>query len=155
VKTGSFPIIALGVLLVIIALVQAPWPAHVEEARYTVSHIDRLTGQDTPSDDAERPPGYVAFRVFDALVYFALAQILLATGAMVWRDDSFFLLLVILGAVYGLIYSTSLGLVVGPQMASVGFTFILVAASIGYLTTGERNATYSIEGTRDRENQGL
>lgn len=138
----------IGTGLVILALVAGPWPPDLLNARpgYTVSHQQRLLGKDAPEDAAEveRKPGYLLFRVFDGLVYVALSLVVIAMLALVfWRSRLFLMLMMVAGS-YGAVYAMALGLIVGPQMAFVGFSCIFFAAVISWITTGEAHGTYPV-----------
>lgn len=141
-RTGSLPLTAVGTALIILALVAGPWPPDGVNPRpgYTVSHQERLLGKDT----AERQSGDLLFRIFDGLVYVALMQIIITMFVLLFRRRRFFLLLMMAAAGYGAGYALTLGLVVGPQMAFVGFSLIFFAAVISWITTGEIHGTYPV-----------
>ncbi|MBZ0304605.1 MAG: hypothetical protein K8I82_00930, partial [Anaerolineae bacterium] len=129
-RTGSLPLTAVGTALIILALVAGPWPPGGVNSRpgYTVSHQERLLGKEPASNE-------LLFRVFDGLAYVALAQIILAMFALLFWRRRFFLLLIMAASAYGAVYSVSLGLFVGPQIAFVGFSLIFFAAVISWITT--------------------
>lgn len=157
-RTGSLPLISLGTLLVIVSLWKAPWPADLLKPipNYTVSHHERFLGRDAPDgvDVGEHPEGYLLFRIFDGVVYLALVQVILATLGLLLLGSRFLLVLVMLAGLYGAIYSVTLGLVIGPQMAFIGFSCIFFAAFISWLT-GETYGTHPPMAQRDSRHSGV
>lgn len=157
-RTGSLPLILIGTALVILALWRAPWPADLLKSipNYSVSHQERMLGRDLPegATETQRPDGYSLFRIFDGLVYFALVQVVMATALFLWTGQRFLLLLVMVAGLYGALYSITLGLVIGPQMAYVGFSGIFFAALLSWMT-GENNGTHSVSTQRDSQHTGI
>ena len=136
----GLPPIWLGLLLVILALVKGVWPPDYVDRSPThhVAHDQRMLGQDAPpgTEKVERRAGYIIFRVFDALVYLAIAQILIGSVA-IWRtNDRFYWLMVAIAGLYGLVYAAASGLVIGAQVAFFGFCSIFLASGLGWISTG-------------------
>ena len=135
---SSYTLIAVGLLLVIVALVRGKWPADFVNANQgqLVTHQQRLLGEDEPfgTTSVERRPFYLIFRVMDGLVYLALAQVIVGLVALLRRYDPFFIGMILLAALYGMIYCAELGLVVGAQISFTGFSFIFVATGLELLS---------------------
>ncbi|PJF45207.1 MAG: hypothetical protein CUN55_00120 [Phototrophicales bacterium] len=132
---AGLPIGLMGVLLVVLALLYMAWPPNFKNApsSYTVSHWDRMAGTDTPEgQNVERPSGYIIHQGLDALAYYMVFQSLVAIGGLAWTGDrSMYLLLMVSGS-YGIIYTASLGLVIGPIVAAVGYGMVLWLGILGW-----------------------
>jgi uncharacterized membrane protein len=149
-RVVSYPLLFVGITLVVIALGLAPWRPDYQNPlpNQTVSHQARLVGRDTPPkmEDVERRPNYWLHRGLDGLVYLALGQMMLCTLALVRTGDRFYLLLILAASLYGMIYAAAQGLVVGPQMTFIGFSAIFFAVVLEWLvntTTEVKDESHS------------
>lgn len=145
-RSSSYTLIVIGLLLVMVALVRGKWPADFVNANrgQLVTHQQRLLGEDLPPgvEEVERRPGYLVFRVMDALLYLALAQVMVGLIALFRHYDVFFVGMIALAGLYGMIYAAQLGLVVGPQLSFTGFSFIFVASGLELLSNWIRASHY-------------
>lgn len=123
------------------ALWQGPFPPDYigNEFGVTVSHNDRFTGDDLPDgvneDVIQRPPRYELRRIVDGMIYLAVVQGFLAViGLGLLGERNIYLLLIVSGF-FGFIYSTFMGLVVGPMMLGMGSLLVLWGALLGWFTT--------------------
>ena len=135
----------VGLLLVIVSLVWGKWLPDYENANrgHVVTHQQRLLGQDEPlGASVERRPGYIFYRVLDGLVYLALAQAMMGLLALTWRYDHFFVGLMAAAGLYGMIYCAEQGLIVGAQIAFVGFSFIFMASGLELLSNYKTRARH-------------
>lgn len=136
----SLPLVLVGLLVVVFALLQAAWPADYKNASYHyVSHWERLTGNDAPSE-VEREAGYNIRRTLDTLIYYMVLQSIVAVIGLAWLNERNLYLLLMVSGVYGILYAAGLGLVIGPILTAAGFGLVLWGATLGY-------SINSVEGT--------
>ncbi len=138
----NLPLMIIGLLLVVIALLEGAWPADYENARYHyVSHWDRLTGNDAPDNlEVNRETGYYIRRTLDTIIYFMVLQGVVAVVGLAWLNERNLYLLLIVSGVYGILYAAGTGLVIGPILTATGFALVLWGAALGY-------SINSVEGT--------
>lgn len=135
---ANLPITLLGVALVVWALVDTAWPADFVSAfpSDTVSHWERLTGNDAPEDRiVQRSGGYAIRRGVDALAYYMVFQSIVAIIGLAWFNDRNMYVLLLISGVFGVAYSASLGITIGPLIAAVGYGLILWSGVLGLYST--------------------
>jgi hypothetical protein len=160
---ASLPVLALGVFLMIFALVNAVWPADYVNATMndTASHWERLTSEDEPdTPEGQEPPeverygNHTVRRVVDGMAYFAVVQAIVAMIGLTLMGERYLYLLPMVSGLFGLIYSAMLGLIIGPILFATGSALVLVGGIMGFLTT--RNVyTEFAEKQRFADNKGM
>lgn len=140
----SLPLMVLGLFLMFFALISAPFPPNYINAPLTetVSHWERMTGNDVPeplTPDSpvpaiQRPPNYDLRRGVDGMAYLAVVQGVVAIIGLIWLHDKNLYLLLIVTGFYGAIYSAFLGLVLGPIILAFGSLLVLCGALLSWLT---------------------
>lgn len=132
---SSLPITLIGVTIVVFSLLYAAWPPDYLDAHFTatVSHWDRLTGNDVPvGQTVERPSSYAIRRGLDALAYYMVFQSLVAVSVLAWAADRTMYLLLLVSGGYGIIYAASMGLHIGPILTVIGFAMVLWSGLLGW-----------------------
>ncbi len=125
---SAWPVILSGLLLSTLAVIRAPWPTDPAlSAVVTVAHYERLTGRLGPLHPDTM---WYARRAADALALLAvgggyLAAVLAWMAHIRWAES----VLLAIG-IFGVGYSATLGLYVGPILACCGFLLITVASGL-------------------------
>jgi uncharacterized membrane protein len=140
---ASLPLVIVGLLIVIFALLNAAWSPDYEGAAHRnqrVSHWQRLGGDDLPEDrlpdqEFERSSGYRVRRTLDALIYYMVFQAIVAVVGLALLNDRRLLLLLFISSIYGILYAVSMGIVIGPLLTIVGFALVLFSTIFGWLTS--------------------
>ncbi len=125
---SAWPVILSGLLLSTLAVIRVPWPADPAlSVSVTVAHYERLTGR----LGATQPDTmWYARRAADALALLAVGGGYLTT-ALAWMGHARWTENVLLAiGVFGIGYSATLGLYVGPMLACCGFLLITVATGL-------------------------
>lgn len=136
---ANLPVISIGLLLMFFALLMSPFPPDYVGAPFgeTVSHMDRLQGNDVPAEveNVERPPRYTLRRLIDGMMYIAIIQGILAiVGIGILAERNLYLLLIVTGF-FGVVYSAFLGLVFGPILLGTGSAIVLWGSTLAWATS--------------------
>ncbi len=126
--------------MVVLALLYAAWPPDFVAPfpMENVSHWDRMTGNDMPDNRiVDRTDGYAIRRGIDALAYYTVFQAIVAVIGLAWTGDRNMYILLVISGLFGIAYSASLGIVIGPLIASVGYALILWSGIFGLYSTVE------------------
>lgn len=132
---SGLPIALVGIFVVVLSLLYMAWPPDFKNVPYgySVSHWDRMTGADAPEGETvERPTGYAVRRGLDALAYYMVFQSLVAIAVLAWVGDRTMYMLLIVSGGYGIIYTASTGLLIGPILAAVGYGMVLWLGILGW-----------------------
>ncbi|NDJ86059.1 MAG: hypothetical protein GYB66_09250 [Chloroflexi bacterium] len=136
---ASLPLMVIGLFICLYALVNAAWPPDYANALpdASVSHRDRLIGNDKPEDveSVERETGYQIRRFLDALAYFMLIQSVVAIVGLAWFTERALYLLLMVSGLYGVLYAAGLGNIIGPILFAGGFALVLWVAVLGWFAT--------------------
>jgi hypothetical protein len=136
---SSVPIITLGLLLVTIAMLKAPWPSDPESLTgTTVSYGERLQGKQASGfivvDEAAKSPEWYGRRIFDGLALGLLligyVGVTLMIGLNEWRA----LIILTLVGIGGTLYGGSVGLYAGPILTTGGFALVLFGAGLSLIS---------------------
>ncbi len=149
----SLPLVILGLLIVIFALVNAKWSADYKGAEFSrerVSHWQRLSGNDLPEDplsdeEYERTDGYRLRRTLDALIYYMVFQAIVAVVGLALLNDRRLFLLLFISSIYGILYAASMGIIIGPLLTITGFALVLFNAILGWFTSENHYSSTQIE----------
>ncbi|MBN2305885.1 MAG: hypothetical protein JXQ72_15485 [Anaerolineae bacterium] len=134
---GSLPVVTLGLLLVTLAVVFAPWPSDPPVYGQAVSHFERLRGKDIipailTDRETDHTAGWYGRRLLDGLVLALLvmgyANLFVIIRWRVWRA---LIALTLIGAL-GVAYSVSVGLYLGPMVMAGGFSLVLFGAGLSW-----------------------
>jgi hypothetical protein len=145
---GSVPIITLGLLLVTIAMLKAPWPSDPESlTNTTVSYRERLQGEQAGSfvvveDQAERSPEWYARRILDGLALGLLVIGYVGGVLMIWSNEWRVLIVLTLVGIGGTLYGGSVGLYAGPILTTGGFALVLFGAGLNLISQTTIEAKY-------------
>lgn len=146
----SIPVVTLGLFLVTLAVLRAPWPPDQSPPNnLTVSYFERMVGKQTgvPAGQSGRSPEWYGRRVLDALALCLLVIGYVGAALLIWYNDRRALIgLVVIGAL-GTLYSGSTGLYPGPIIATGGYGLILCGAGLTWASrcaveTGGRRAAF-------------
>lgn len=135
---ANLPITLVGVALVVFALLEAAWPPDFVAPLpvETVSHWERMTGNDMPANRiVERREGYAIRRGIDALAYYTVFQSVVAVVGLAWSGDRNMYVLLVISGLFGVAYAASLGIIIGPLIAAVGYALILWSGIFGMYST--------------------
>lgn len=144
---GSVPVITLGLLLVTIAMLKAPWPSDPKSLTgATVSYSERLQGKPREPVNTEgkfeKSAAWYTRRVLDglALGFVVIGYISLTLMIMLdeWRA---LIVLTLIGAV-GTLYGGSVGLTIGPVLVIGGFALVLFGAGLSLISQYTIEAKY-------------
>lgn len=150
---ASLPLVIIGLLIVIFALLNAAWSPDYEGATFSnhrVSHWQRLGGNDLPEDslpdeEFERPSGYRLRRTLDALIYYMVFQAIVAVIGLALLNDRRLLFLLFISSIYGILYGVSMGIVIGPLLTIMGFALVLFSTIFGWFTSENHHPVTSSE----------
>jgi hypothetical protein len=148
VNLSILPVIILGFLMVIYALGFAPWQADFEGATTndTVSHWDRLNGNDLPENrDVERADGYMVRRIFDGTAYVSVVLGGLTVIALGFINRAWVFLPMVAIGLSGLLYAATSGLTVGPMILAGGYAMVFFGAIFGWVTSPKKSQQTTME----------
>lgn len=142
---ASVPVIITGLLLATIAVFKAPWPGDPELAamgQQSVSHADRMRGEPHVVElEQKKTIAWYYRRLLDRLIYDVLAMAYACVLLSLWRRDRRIpLLLTALGGI-GVLYSSFIGLYLGPILAVSGFSLVLFGAGLSWASQQRRMIT--------------
>lgn len=156
---GSLPAITLGLLLVTIAMLRAPWPPDPESLTgETVSYSERLQGQQLdPTLSAEsasdRSAEWYGRRVLDGLALGLLVIGYLSVTLMIWSEEWRVLIVLTLVGIAGTIYGGLTGLYLGPILTTGGFALVLFGAGLNLISQYAVEAKYHELTQTERESR--
>jgi hypothetical protein len=126
------PVILAGLLLVTVAMLKAPWPSDpVSLLNTTVSYSDRLRGLPNALD---KTPQWYGRRVFDGMALGLLLIGYVCVVLIIWTKDWRALILLVLVGIGGTLYGGTIGLYVGPILATGGFALVLFGAGLNLIS---------------------
>lgn len=141
---GSVPVITLGLLLVTIAMLKAPWPADPESLTgATVSYRERLQGKQASSrliaeSETERSAAWYGRRILDGLALSLLVAGYIGSGLMILSNEWRVLIGLTLVGIGGTLYGGAVGLYAGPILTTGGFALVLFGAGLSLISQSER-----------------
>ena len=150
---ASLPLVIVGLLIVIFALLNAAWPPDYVGSEFRnqrVSHWQRLGGSDLPEDvlpdqEFERSSGYRIRRTLDALIYYMVFQAIVAVIGLAILNDRRLFFLLFISSVYGIFYAASMGIIIGPLLTITGFALVLFSTVLGWFTSENHYSATSTE----------
>ncbi len=129
------PVILLGLLLVTVAMLKAPWPSDPASLyNTTVSYSERLQGKSVISAAETRTPDWYGRRVFDGLALGLLVTGYFSVVLMIWSNEWRALILLVLLGMGGTLYGGSVGLYAGPILTTGGFALVLFGAGLNLIS---------------------
>jgi hypothetical protein len=136
---SSVPVITLGLLLVTIAMLKAPWPSDPESlTSTTVSYGERLQGKQASSfivvDKAAKSPEWYGRRILDGLALSLLVLGYLGVTLMIGLNEWRALIMLTLVGISGTLYGGSVGLYAGPILTTGGFALVLFGAGLNLIS---------------------
>jgi hypothetical protein len=142
------PVITLGLLMVTIAMVKAPWPSDPESlVNTTVSFSERLQGKQAGSAVAiasrvDRTPDWYGRRIFDGWALGLLVIGYISVALMIWSNEWRALMILTLVGIGGTLYGGSVGLYPGPILTTGGFALVLFGAGLSLISQRTLEAKY-------------
>lgn len=135
---ASIPIILVGLLVVVFAMLRAPWPADPPSpaTRGTVSFVGRVLGEqgNPPAAEGDRSAAWYARRVLDGLTAVLVIAACAAVGLLLISPRQELVAALTVGALLGVLYGASTGLYGGPMMTAGGFACVMFGAGLGWAT---------------------
>jgi hypothetical protein len=131
----SIPIITLGLLLVTIAMLLAPWPPdQAVSTNRSVSYLERIAGRqiDVPTGQSGKTLVWYGRRVLDVLLVCILVMGYGSMALLAWRSEHRALIALIVIGALGTLYTGFLGLYPGPILAAGGFALVLFDAGLNW-----------------------
>jgi hypothetical protein len=126
---AGVPVILVGLLLVTVAMLKAPWPSDpLSLFNTTVRYSERLRG--LPNAAESKTPEWYGRRVFDGLALGLLVIGYISVGLIIWTNEWRALIVLVLVGVGGVLYGGSIGLYVGPILTTGGFALVLFGAGL-------------------------
>jgi hypothetical protein len=144
---SSVPVITLGLLLVTLAMLKAPWPPDPESViGTTVSYAARLQGKhaDLPlatNSAAYQTSAWYGRRLLDGLALGLVIVGYFSVTLMIMLDEWRALVLLMLIGVVGTLYGGSVGLYIGPIVTTGGFALVLFGAGLNLISHYRVEAT--------------
>jgi hypothetical protein len=152
----SMPIIVLGLIIVTFAVLKAPWPPDPRQYGRTVSHFERLRGDQAESaaseNDSEDADWYWR-RVIDGAVLLALVLGYAGTCALIGLNQPRVLPGLMANGLVGVICGAWGGLELGPMLTAGGFSLTLFGAGLGWASRYAANC--QVEKTRTQTGTGF
>jgi len=137
---GSLPIVTLGLLLVTVAILRAPWPTDPQSVYGTTeSYFDRLRGKEAPPPyvdgaSADKSAAWYARRAADGMALVLLLAGYVSTGFALWSENRRMLAVLIVIGACGTCYGSMVGLFAGPILTIGGFALVLFGAGLHWLS---------------------
>jgi hypothetical protein len=156
---SSLPVITLGLMLVTMAMLKAPWPPDpVSLTGKTVSFSERLQGQPpgptlSAESAADRSAVWYGRRVLDGLALGLLVIGYLSVTLMIWSDEWRVLIVLTLVGIAGTIYGGLIGLYLGPILTTGGFALVLFGAGLNLISQVAVEAKYHERNQTERESR--